>query len=108
MEAIMSETKEKATRRTFLKTSGAATAVLVAQGMAGRTSAAMPPLPDNPATNAAMPTRNLGRTGYRVGVFSLGGQAAVEQPNNEDAAVAIVEKALDLGVNYIDTAAQYG
>jgi hypothetical protein len=55
-----------------------------------------------------MPTRNLGRTGYRVGIFSLGGQAAVEQPDNEAAAVAIVERALDLGVNYIDTAAMYG
>ncbi|MBI5838051.1 MAG: aldo/keto reductase [Candidatus Eisenbacteria bacterium] len=55
-----------------------------------------------------MPTRNLGRTGYRVGVFSLGGQAAVEQADNEAAAVAILEKALDLGVNYIDTAAAYG
>ena len=55
-----------------------------------------------------MPTRNLGRTGYHVGLFSLGGQAAIEQPDNEAAAVAIVERALDLGVNYIDTAAMYG
>jgi hypothetical protein len=55
-----------------------------------------------------MPTRNLGRTGYRVGIFSLGGQAAVEQPNNEAVAVPIVERALDLGVNYVDTAAAYG
>jgi hypothetical protein len=55
-----------------------------------------------------MPTRNLGRTGYRVGIFSLGGQAAVEQPNNEAVAVPIVERAIDLGVNYIDTAAAYG
>jgi aryl-alcohol dehydrogenase-like predicted oxidoreductase len=69
---------------------------------------ALPRLPENPATRAAMPTRNLGRTGYRVGIFSLGGQAAVEQPNNEAIAVSIVERALDLGVNYIDTAAMYG
>ena len=104
----MSDEKANATRRTFLKTTGALTAGLVAQGMAGRAEAAMPPLPSNPSTPAAMPTRNLGRTGYRVGLFSLGGQAAIEQPNNEEEAVAIVEKALDLGVNYIDTAAQYG
>jgi aryl-alcohol dehydrogenase-like predicted oxidoreductase len=38
-----------------------------------------------------MPTRNLGRTGLRVGVFSLGGQAA-----------------LDIGVNYLDTSSIYG
>jgi hypothetical protein len=55
-----------------------------------------------------MPTRNLGKTGYRVCVLGLGGQAAIEQEDNDDVAVAIVERALDLGVNYIDTAAFYG
>ena len=65
-------------------------------------------LPDNPLTAAAMPTRNLGKTGYRAGIFSLGGQASIEQPNNAAVAVPIVERALDLGINYIDTAAQYG
>jgi aryl-alcohol dehydrogenase-like predicted oxidoreductase len=55
-----------------------------------------------------MPTRDLGRTGFRVGLFSLGGQAAVEKPDNEAVAVPIVERALDLGVNYIDTSARYG
>jgi aryl-alcohol dehydrogenase-like predicted oxidoreductase len=73
-----------------------------------RPEASGPALPANPATPEAMPTRNLGRTGYRVGVFSLGGQAAIEQPHNFDEAAAIVERALDLGVNYIDTAAFYG
>jgi hypothetical protein len=65
-------------------------------------------LPTNPVTAGAMPTRNLGRTGYRVGIFSLGGQAAIEKPDNEGVAVPIVERALDLGVNYIDTSARYG
>lgn len=55
-----------------------------------------------------MPTRNLGKTGYKVGIFSLGGQAALEKANNEATAVAIIEKALDLGVNYIDTSSIYG
>jgi aryl-alcohol dehydrogenase-like predicted oxidoreductase len=55
-----------------------------------------------------MPTRNLGRTGFQVGLFSLGGQAAIEQPGNEKAAIPILERALDLGVNYIDTSARYG
>lgn len=55
-----------------------------------------------------LPSRNLGRTGHSVGIFSLGGQAALEQPDNTDAAVAIIERALDLGVNYIDTSARYG
>jgi aryl-alcohol dehydrogenase-like predicted oxidoreductase len=97
-------------RREFLKL-GAATVGGAAAGatLAARAVAGEPrPLPQNPRTPAAMPTRNLGRTGYSVGIFSLGGQAAVEQPNNEAAAVAVVEKALDLGVNYVDTAARYG
>ena len=64
--------------------------------------------PFNPATAKAMPTRNLGSTGFKVGLFSLGGQAALEQPNNEAIAIPILERALDLGVNYIDTSARYG
>jgi hypothetical protein len=56
----------------------------------------------------AMPTRNLGRTGYRVGIFSLGGQAALEKSNNFETAVPIIDRALDLGVNYIDTSSIYG
>jgi hypothetical protein len=56
----------------------------------------------------AMPTRNLGKTGYKVGIFSLGGQASIERPHNEEVAVPIIEKALDLGVNYVDTSSIYG
>jgi predicted aldo/keto reductase-like oxidoreductase len=95
-------------RRDFLKLGGAATAGLLAGPVLDARSAAAAPLPHNPATPDAMPTRNLGRTGYRPAIFSLGGQAAVEQPNNEAVAVPIVERAIDLGVNYVDTAAAYG
>jgi hypothetical protein len=95
-------------RRDFLKLSGAAAAGLVAKDLLPGRRPALPPLPANPVTPAAIPTRNLGRTGYRVGIFSLGGQAAIEQPHNEEVAVPIIERALDLGVNYIDSAAAYG
>lgn len=95
-------------RRDFLKVGGAAAAGFLARGIAPEPAQALPPLPVNPVTQGAMPTRNLGRTGYRVGIFSLGGQAAVEQPDNAAVAVPIVERALDLGVNYVDTAAAYG
>jgi aryl-alcohol dehydrogenase-like predicted oxidoreductase len=103
----MSE-KPLSSRRDFLKTTGVLGAAVVAGKVAEATPTTLPPLPSNPVTEKAMPTRNLGRTGYRVGIFSLGGQAAVEQPHNEAIAVPIVEHALDLGVNYIDTAASYG
>lgn len=95
-------------RRDFLKLGGAAATGLLAGSALPPPVHAARPFPNNPVTAGAMPTRNLGRTGYRVGIFSLGGQAAVEQPNNEAVAVPIVERALDLGVNYIDTAAAYG
>ena len=97
-------------RRDFLKTGGAVTAGLLANRavLPVPASAALPPLPANPNTVAALPTRNLGKTGYKVGIFSLGGQAALERPNNFDIAVPIIERALDLGVNYIDTSSIYG
>ena len=57
---------------------------------------------------APMPVRRLGRTDYQVPLFSLGGQSTVEQPGRRDEAVPIIHRALDLGVNYIDTAAAYG
>ncbi len=65
-------------------------------------------LPHNPRTAGAMPTRNFGRTGYRVGIFSLGGQAAIEIAGNEKLSADIVHRAIDLGVNYVDTARAYG
>ncbi len=55
-----------------------------------------------------MPTRNLGKTGFRTGIFGLGGQGALEKVDNMAVAVPIIEKALELGVNYFDTSAIYG
>ena len=95
-------------RREFLKASGAITAGLVASTAFPAGASTLPSLPSNPATPNAMPTRNLGKTGYQVGIFSLGGQAALERADNEAVAVPIIEKALDLGVNYIDTSSIYG
>ena len=104
----MTDTPDSSRRNFLKKSSVLGVAAVVAGKVAESRASVLPPLPSNPATEKAMPTRNLGRTGYRVGVFSLGGQASVEQPHNEAVAVPIVERALDLGVNYIDTAAMYG
>jgi len=95
-------------RRDFLKLGTAATVGFLAGALPAGAQKALSPLPENPRTRDAMPTRNLGKTGYRTALFSLGGQAAIEKPNNEEVAVPIVERALDLGVNHIDTAAAYG
>ncbi len=97
-------------RRNFLKTGGAVAAgMLLPAGAAAATESAKPYVsPFNPRTHDAMPTRNLGKTGYKVGIFSLGGQAAIERGNNFDVAVPLIERALDLGVNYLDTSSIYG
>ncbi|HUB18296.1 MAG TPA: aldo/keto reductase [Acidobacteriaceae bacterium] len=97
-------------RRAFLKGSTAAAAAVLAGAALPRAAEAttLPPLPNNPRTRDAMPTRNLGRTGYKVGIFSLGGQAALEKANNAEVAVPIIQRALDLGVNYLDTSSIYG
>jgi len=97
-------------RRNFLKTGGTVAAGFLTQAAfpSSAANANLPSLPANPKTLASMPTRNLGKTGYKVGIFSLGGQAALESPNNFGVAVPIIERALDLGVNYIDTSSIYG
>src|SRR5262245_5146252 len=58
----------------------------------------------------AIPRRSLGRTGHSVGIFSLGGQATLEKRSAvaRDLSIAIINRALDLGVNYCDTAPLYG
>jgi hypothetical protein len=104
------ETPSSLPRRDFLRIGVAAGAGLAAGALAAgaATPAADAARPAPPAAPATMPTRNLGRTGHRVGIFSLGGQAALEKPDNAAVAVPLIERALDLGVNYIDTAAWYG
>ncbi len=99
--------KPYSNRRSFLKTSGLITAAAVGSAALPKLSSASAAPAAAPAREA-MPTRNLGKTGYKVGIFSLGGQASLEHPHNEDVAVPIIEKALDLGVNYIDTSSIYG
>jgi hypothetical protein len=106
-------------RREFLGTTLAAS-MAIAASRAATASAQEPadaaaaraggqrPLPFNPRTATAMPMRNLGKTGFRVGIFSLGCQAAIEIKGNAKLSVDIMNRALDLGVNYFDTSNVYG
>ena len=55
-----------------------------------------------------LPQRPFGKTGVSVGIYSLGAQGSVEQVSMRDRAIEIVEKSIDLGINYIDTSAWYG
>lgn len=60
------------------------------------------------AVHEKIPQRRLGRTGNFVGLFSLGGEALVEDSFRQREAVEVIHRALDLGVNYVDTAPIYG
>ncbi len=57
-----------------------------------------------------MKYRPLGRTGLEVSAVSLGGAylMGADESRQEDTARAVVECALALGINYIDTAPLYG
>jgi aryl-alcohol dehydrogenase-like predicted oxidoreductase len=95
-------------RRTFLKAGGLMTAAALGSAALPEIARGQSGPPSNSTTTTSMPTRNLGKTGYKVGIFSLGGQAALDKASNEAVAVPIIERALDLGVNYIDTSSIYG
>jgi len=50
------------------------------------------------AKDTQMPKRLLGKTGYQVGIFSLGGQATLEQPGTEKESIKIMPHRLGLGL----------
>ena len=106
------------TRRAFVKAGAAGTAGLA---LGAATSAGQERGPErrpprerredpHQRTASPMPERPLGRTGHHVRMFSLGGQAVLEQatPGARERSIDIISRAIDLGVNYIDTAAAYG
>lgn len=59
-----------------------------------------------------MEYRTFGRTGLRVSVCGLGGggesRLGLKKGSTEDQAIAVVRRAVDLGINYFDTAPGYG
>lgn len=54
-----------------------------------------------------IPTRVLGKTGVSVTSFGLGGEGILRTYGRRKEAVAVIHKALDLGVTYFDTAPAY-
>jgi aryl-alcohol dehydrogenase-like predicted oxidoreductase len=91
-------TEHELSRRDFVKVGAVGAASMMLHASPGM--AKTPP--------ATMSDRPLGRTGHHVKLFSLGGQATLEQDGTHDESIAIINRAIDLGVNYIDTAAAYG
>jgi uncharacterized protein len=97
-------------RRQFLRTLGAAAAAAGlfrghsawGQALLGSTGA------QSGRSASPLPKRPLGKTGVSVGAFSLGGEATVQERRRRADALRIINRALDLGVNYIDTSPTYG
>jgi aryl-alcohol dehydrogenase-like predicted oxidoreductase len=82
-------------RREFLGTAAVA-------GLAAGTLAA-------DSGNTTLPTRVLGKTGARVSILAFGGGSRYYQAyKEEDQALAAINRALDLGITYLDSADDYG
>lgn len=95
--------KVKKTRRNFLLSSVAvASSIVSVDGL--KTNISQTP-------SATMPERILGSTGVKVPILGLGGAGTntpLDKPDKEREAVAIIERALELGIRYFDTARSYG
>jgi len=61
-----------------------------------------PNLPTTP-----IPRRPLGRTGQPVTIFGLGGEGVLRTHGREAEAVAVIQRAVQQGVNYFETAPAY-
>jgi uncharacterized protein len=56
----------------------------------------------------ALPSRTLGRTGAKVSILAFGCGSRFLMYKDEDSAAAILNRAIDLGITYLDTAYAYG
>src|SRR4051812_22231677 len=64
--------------------------------------------PDSPApADRSLPQRLLGQTGEQVTAFGLGGEGVLRTHGRKKEAVAVIQRALDLGVSYCDTSPAY-
>ncbi len=55
-----------------------------------------------------MPTREFGQTGKRISVVAFGCGSRFLAYKNEDDAIAVLHRALELGITYFDSAYDYG
>jgi aryl-alcohol dehydrogenase-like predicted oxidoreductase len=90
---------DEVSRRAFLKTI-AGTGLAAALGEFGGNLAKAAELPGE------IPLRTLGGTGLRVTMIGLGGYHA-GLPEKEEDSIAIIHRALDLGINFFDNADCY-
>ena len=95
---------EKTNRRNFLIGSVAAATVIGSQALTKQQSKA------TSSAETAMPERILGKTQISLPILGIGGagQTPISKEKKEREAIALIEKAIELGIKYFDTAADYG
>ena len=54
-----------------------------------------------------IPTRKLGRTNHHATIFGLGGEGILRTSGYFKEAESVIKKAVEVGVNYFDTAPAY-
>lgn len=87
-------------RREFLENVGlgaAATTLLSVKDVAG-----------TQPEKAVLPSRTLGRTGAKVSILAFGCGSRFLMYKDQDSATAILNRAIDSGITYLDTAYSYG
>ena len=84
-------------RRKFMKRVGATGATLPALSVLAAASA-----------EGTIPRRTLGRTGEQVSILAFGGGSRFLAYEDEGEALRILNRALDLGITYVDSAFSYG
>jgi predicted aldo/keto reductase-like oxidoreductase len=88
-------------RRTFLERIGLGTASGASLSLLKRVWAAESKI-------APLPSRTLGRTGAKVSILAFGCGSRFLMYEQEDKALAALNRAIDLGITYLDTAYAYG
>lgn len=89
------------TRRDFMATTAIASGAAAAALQPGTAAAA--------ETNSkGMPMRDLGKTGAKVTILAFGCGSRFLSYKDEDEADRVLNKAIDLGIGYLDTAQGYG
>jgi len=71
-------------------------------------AAALGPLAVKALGDSPLPTRDFGRTGVKVPILAFGCGSRYMAYEDDDEAVAVLGRAIDLGITYLDTAHSYG
>ena len=88
-------------RREFLENMGVGT-------VAGTGLLLLKDVADGQSAKNVLPSRTLGRTGQKVSILAFGCGSRFLMYKDEDSATAILNRAIDLGITYLDTAYSYG